>query len=425
MKKQLFLIGFILAFIAEIIALIFFAVRTPDFTQDAVAVNEVVQSVTQDFNSIQEHKNQTALDYIVLDNGGNILYATKGGLPQSVNAAIAHRDTILDITVDNAQVGKVIIYNDGAQILQSQKQTAIIVLSAAIAVQCVICALYALYMHRTIVKPFKKLKGFAERVAGGNLDIPLEMDKKNLFGAFTESFDIMRSELKKARIAEAKAQQSKKELVAKLSHDIKTPVASIKAVSEVGLAVAKYDKDKANYTQIIGKADQINSLVTNLFTATLEELQQLQVAPTNIESGRVKDMLENADYLHRAVIPDLPECLIYADGLRLQQVFDNIFANSYKYAKTEIKVTAHRAGDGLEITIEDFGGGVPQEELPVLKEKFKRGSNSKDTEGAGLGLYISDYFMKEMMGELQIANGTHGFKVTIVLTLSGKGLRNI
>ena len=284
MKRTAFWVGVILVFVAEIIALTVFALVPPDFSQDTVAVNEVVQTVTRDFDDIGAHKNSTTLDYVVCDGDGSVIYKTKQGLSESVNEAIAHRDTILDIAVDNAVVGKVIIYNDGAQTLQAQKRTAIIVLSVAIAVQCAILICYAVYMHAAIVKPFGKLKGFAERVAGGNLEIPLEMDRRNLFGAFTESFDIMRSELNKARIAEAQAQVSKKELVAKLSHDIKTPVASIKAVSEVGLAVAKSDKDRANYAQIIGKADQINTLVTNLFTATLEELQQLNVTPTNIES---------------------------------------------------------------------------------------------------------------------------------------------
>lgn len=420
MKKQAFLIGVLLVLVAEIIALIIFAVQTPDFSQDTVAVNEVVQSVTKDFNVLEEHKNTTALDYVVLDENGNLLYKTKSGLSESVNAAITHRDTILDITINDAVVGKVIIYNDGAQTLQSQKQTAIIVLSVAILISSGICIGYAVYMYVTMIRPFRKLKGFAERIAGGNLDIPLEMDKRNLFGAFTESFDIMRSELKKARIAKAQAQQSKKELVAKLSHDIKTPVASIKAVSEVGLAVATNEKEKSNYTHIIGKADQINTLVTNLFTATLEELQQLTVTPTNIDSKQVKILIKNADYMHRAAVPDMPECLVYADSLRLQQVFDNIFANSYKYAKTDIIVTAEKADNHIVISIEDYGGGVPTEELPILKEKFKRGSNAKNTEGAGLGLYISDYFMKEMQGELNIENGEHGLKVTVALALSGK-----
>ncbi|MDE7095093.1 MAG: HAMP domain-containing histidine kinase, partial [Anaeroplasmataceae bacterium] len=323
------------------------------------------------------------------------------------------------ITIDNTIVGKVIIYNDEVQTLQTYKKTAILLLSIAIAAQCAICIGYAVYLHLTMIRPFHKLKGFAERIAGGNLDIPLEMDKQNLFGAFTESFDIMRSELKKARIAEAQANASKKELVAKLSHDIKTPIASIKAISEVGLAVTGNGKDKANYMQVIGKADQINTLVTNLFSATLEELQQLTVTPTNIESKQVKILLENADYLHRATIPDIPECLVYADSLRLQQVFDNIFANSYKYAKTEITINTEKTDTQMSIIIEDFGGGVLQEELPTLKEKFKRGSNSANTEGTGLGLYISDYFMKEMHGKLNIENGTHGLKVIVCLCLSG------
>jgi len=420
MKKRIFLIGFILVLIAEIIALIIFAVQTPDFSQDTVAVNEVVQSVSADFGDFESHKNTTALDYVVLDGSGNILYKTKSGLSESVNAAIAHRDTVLDITSNERTVGKVIIFNDGALSLQTQKQTAITVLAVAIFINGALCIGYAVYLHRTMIKPFSKLKGFAERVAGGNLDIPLEMDRRNIFGAFTESFDIMRSELKKARIAEAQAQQSKKELVAKLSHDIKTPVASIKAVSEVGLAVTNTDKDKENYAQIIAKADQINTLVTNLFSATLEELQQLTVTPANIDSKRIKIMLENADYMHRAIIPDIPECLVYADGLRLQQVFDNLFANSYKYAKTEIAVTAEKDGDFINIAVEDFGGGVLKDELPTLKEKYKRGSNTQNIEGAGLGLYISDYFMKEMRGSLTIENGERGFKATVSLRLSGK-----
>ncbi len=124
--------------------------------------------------------------------------------------------------------------------------------------------------------------------------------------------------------------------------------------------------------------------------------------------------------MHRAAVPDMPECLVYADSLRLQQVFDNIFANSYKYAKTDIIVTAQKNPNTVDVVIEDYGGGVLPEELPVLKEKFKRGSNSVNTEGAGLGLYISDYFVREMGGEMKAENGERGLKVTVTLALSGK-----
>ncbi len=344
---------------------------------------------------------------------------------------------------------------------------------ALMLVQWSVCIGYGIYLDRIVVRPFRRLKDFARRVAGGNLDIPLAMDRGNLFGAFTESFDIMRDELKKARLAEAKANAEKKELVAKLSHDIRTPVASIKAASEVGAALAENDRIKGNYGQIIRKADQIDTLVNNLFTAALEELEQLTVAPVDMESRELAEMLESADYFGWAKIPPIPECLLYGDRLRLQQVFDNIFANAYKYGRGafrggntldgnaaiqesgadrgscqrgaglrgepcaeperasggdsgkasslegKIYVTMRRENRFLAVCIEDCGGGVDPEELPLLKEKFRRGSNAGNKEGAGLGLYISDYFLREMGGELLVENGEKGLRVTVAVRLSG------
>lgn len=419
MKKRTFLISLLILFAAEIAALILFSAQDTDNLQDAVAINEVVQSVQGDWNTLGEHKNQTNLDYVVLDTDENILFKTKSGLSETIGTAIIHRDTILDVEADGLVIGKIIVYNDGAKTLQRQKQTAVIFFAAAMLLQWGIYAGYSVYLNRTVIKPFNKLKGFAERIADGNLDIPLEMDRQNLFGPFTESFDIMRSELKKARIAEAKANASKKELIAKLSHDIKTPIASIKAASEVGAALADNERIRDNYSQIVRKADQINTLITNLFTATLEELKQLSVTPADIESKELKTLLENSDYLHYAVIPAVPDCLLFADKLRLQQVFDNIFANSYKYTNTKIDVAVRRDGNYLAVSMEDYGRGVSMEELPLLKEKFKRGSNAEGIEGAGLGLYISDYFMKEMHGELVVENGQNGLKVTVSVPLSG------
>lgn len=419
MKKKWFLMGTIAVLFLEIIAVLVFAAAEPEYTQNAVAVNEAVQSVQADWEDLERHKGVSGLAYVVIDPEEKVLFRTGTGLSESVNEAVIHRDTILDICVGNEAVGKVIIWNDGAEVLREKKLRTAAVFSAAILLQCCICAGYMVYLHRTVTRPFHRLKDFAERVAGGNLDVPLEMDRQNIFGVFTESFDIMRSELKKARIAEAQANAGKKELVAKLSHDIKTPVASIRAVAEVGLALSGTQKQKENYQGIIGKTDQINALVTNLFTATLEELSRLSVAPADMDSRELKGMLENADYFHRAYIPDFSGCLVCADKLRLQQVFDNIFANSYKYADTEISVSFEKDIRFLRIFVEDRGGGVREEELPLLKEKYKRGSNTEKVEGAGLGLYISDYFMKEMQGALALENGQQGLKVTIAVPLSG------
>ncbi len=419
MKTRTFSSVLLLLSILEIAALFFFALQETDNSQDAVLINECLHCVQDDWTHMQNHQNKTSLDYVALDAKGAVLFRTKPDLSESVHEAILHRDTILDVQSDGSAAGKLIINNDSPKVIRTQKQRVIFFLCSMVLLQCMVCLGHALYLNHTIVRPFHALEGFAKRVAGGNLDIPLEMDRENLFGAFTESFDIMRSELKKAKIAEAKANACKNDLVARLSHDIKTPVASIKAASEVGAALADSEKTKNNYLQIIRKADQINTLITDLFAAALEELEELSVIPEDFKSEELKKILENSNYPGLAEIPRIPGCILYADRLRLQQVFDNLFANSYKYAGTKIDLSLLLESSFLVVSIEDYGGGAAPEDLPHLKEKFRRGSRTEAVEGAGLGLYISDYLMREMHGELALENGKNGLKAMVKIPLSG------
>ena len=114
----------------------------------------------------------------------------------------------------------------------------------------------------------------------------------------------------------------------------------------------------------------------------------------------------------------MPSCNVYIDKLRLQQVFDNIFMNSYKYANTAVSVNAEITGDYLVIRVADEGPGVKEEELPLLKEKFRRGSNANDKDGAGLGLYLTEYFMEKMDGKLDLKNLEKGFEASVYIRMA-------
>ena len=276
---------------------------------------------------------------------------------------------------------------------------------------------FYLYCDRRILSPFRKLQGFAGRVAAGDLEASLEMDRHNLFGAFTESFDLMREELHEARENERRANQSKKELVASLSHDIKTPVASIKAVTELMLVKAEDEKEIERLRTIAAKAEQINALITNMFHATLEELQALPVSPAEVQNIQLPDLIREADYKGRIRPFSIPNCIVSADLLRLQQVFDNLISNAYKYADTEMELTAAFEGQYLVISLKDFGSGVPEEELPLLMHKFYRGKQAEQSSGYGLGLFISAYFMEQMTGNLSYENQPDGFVARISLPL--------
>ena len=275
-----------------------------------------------------------------------------------------------------------------------------------------------LYCERRVLAPFRKLRRFARDVAAGNLDIPLQMDRHGSFGAFTESFDLMREELRTARENERVADRSKKELVASLSHDIKTPISSIKAAAELMAITAKSDKEKSQLAAINDKAEQINTLITDMFHATLEELQALTVNNTEVPSTALPQLIQSADYKNKAAPFTIPDCIILADTVRLQQIFDNIIGNSYKYADTAIKIHSFFDGDRLAVEIADFGAGVPEDELPLILNKFYRGKNTESKSGYGLGLYISKYLLEQMSGDLQCENLANGFAVKIILKLA-------
>ncbi len=407
---------YLLVSMIEIICLVILFDKGSALNTDSVTVNEILWEVKNDWNSLNVHENNTNQQYSVIDNQGNVLYQSEAGISTSINEAIKRQDTILDIEINDEIQGKLIVSNQLNQQYSRQLQNVALVVLIMIIIQSIMAIIYFIYLQRTIILPFIQMREFAQRVAYGNLDIPLTMDRKNAFGAFSEAFDIMRTEIKQARIAEAKANESKKELIAKLSHDIKTPLASIKAVAEVGAALTD-DKNNTNYQQIIQKSDQIDTLVSDLFTASLEELQQLSVSVTKVSSTEIGPLLENADYQHVSQITEIPSCSINADVLRLQQVFDNIFVNSYKYAGTKIDVTATLSDKYLIIAIEDYGLGVNEKELAHLKDKYVRGSGTDKIEGAGLGLYIADYLMKMMKGALVIENGKNGFLVKVYLLI--------
>ena len=102
MRKTLFIIVMLLSFGAELAALCVFGMRDMDLLQDAVAVNEVAQSMRRDRDGLENHRNETDLDYVVVDGEGAVLFKTREGLSESVNEAVIHRDTILDLEPGDA-----------------------------------------------------------------------------------------------------------------------------------------------------------------------------------------------------------------------------------------------------------------------------------------------------------------------------------
>ncbi|MGM1048881.1 MAG: HAMP domain-containing sensor histidine kinase [Bacillota bacterium] len=416
--KWIFLL-ILIVFIAGVSFSVLVLVTKENTDVNIVAVNKVLKTVESHWGHIGQG-DYSALEeqFAVLDNSGNVLYQTAGGLSTTINDAIKNRDTITDIMVNGTPEGKLIIYNDYKEMIQQIKKQLVIVIFMTFTTLAVLFTLCILFINYTVFKPFQKLQSFALNVARGNLDIPLEMDKNNTFGAFTESFDIMREELAAARNSEYAANRSKKELVASLSHDIKTPVASIKAVTELMLLRAADEKVIKQLNMVYSKAEQINLLVTDMFHATLEELKELKVTVREEYSNVLNGMIANVNYDDQISCEPIPDCIFLTDVMRLQQVIDNILSNSYKYAGTNVTITSRINSTYLEMDINDYGNGISGDELPLLFNKFYRGNNIGGQSGSGLGLYISKYLMQNMQGDIACYNREDGFTVTLKIKLA-------
>jgi signal transduction histidine kinase len=423
MKLKTYIIILLLIFFFGIISTFYISSIPVDNELDTVTVNDIVSDIKSGWKLIGNSDYPLpgltyGIDYAVLDRKGALLAATRRGLSENENSAVRHRDTIITLMdAEGTILGKVLFYNDSNKHWEKFRCTLLTTFLLMSTLVIITSSIMLFLLHQKILKPFQTLKNFALNVAGGKLDIPLPMDKDNVFGAFSESFDLMRTQLATAQENERKANISKKELVASLSHDIKTPVASIKAISELMYLNASDSKAKLQLDTINAKADQINLLITNMFHATLEELKELKVTPAELFSHAIADMIHNADYRHLTETGTIPDCLIMADSLRLAQVFDNLISNSYKYADTRIHISFSLT-DCFIIRIADYGPGVLPEELPLLKQKYYRGKNAINQQGSGIGLYISQYFMEKMQGSLQCRNTDSGFMIQLTLPLA-------
>lgn len=347
--------------------------------------------------------------------GCSLIFVDSRDYEEQLWRAIGESSMVIDLFDEENMLAGKIIFSEQEAAYGRDRQKLWITVSVICGIMIVAGYVLLLYVRNSIVKPFDKLQRFAKEVAKGNLDFKLPMTKDNYFGAFTESFDILREELKKAREQEYLANQSKKELVAELSHDIKTPLATIKANCEL-IGVTSRDENVLKRIEVIdGKTTTIEQLVDNLFHATLEELAVLKVEPVEESTEEISVMIDNmSSYGEIVVKNEIPGCLVWMDRLRFNQVIDNILYNSYKYAGTVVNISYEEKQDGIIIKIADSGEGVAEEELPLITEKFYRGKNSTGKQGSGLGLFLAKSFMTEMRGDMNCYN-SDGFVVELFL----------
>ncbi len=280
------------------------------------------------------------------------------------------------------------------------------------------------YVWFAVLRPFKKLEKYAESIAAGKFDAALEYERANYFGKFTWAFDSMRREIVSARACEKEAIENNKTVIATLSHDIKTPVASIRAYAE-GLEAGldgTPEKRRRYLNVIMNKCDEVSRLTDDMFLHSLSDLDKLKM---NKETLEFCEFAENIiaeigeEYGDVRFSKPMFSANVCADRNRLTQIFGNVITNARKYAKTDIDVAITRDTESVSIHFRDYGGGIPDADMPFIFGKFYRGKNCGGEQGSGLGLFIVRYVAEQHGGSAALKNCAVGLEVTISLPLCG------
>lgn len=277
-----------------------------------------------------------------------------------------------------------------------------------------------IYIYFKILRPFEKMKGYAQDLARGNFDTKLDYERSNYFGEFTWAFDSMRKEIITSRASEKAAIENNKTVIATLSHDIKTPIASIKAYSEALEANLDntIEKRKKYIDVIINKCDEVSKLTNDLFIHSLSDLDKLKINKEEIEiteliNNTITELSINSNINYNK--PDF-KAYVNIDKNRFVQIIENLVNNSNKYAKTKIDINVNLCDDLLELSIKDYGPGINDEDMPFIFDKFYRGKNSNNEQGSGLGLYIVKYIIDSFNGSILLHNN-NGLEVIIKIPL--------
>lgn len=396
-----------------------------------VILNEITKSAELYWDDyVKNVHTDYACDYVILDNASNVKAKNcdEKYIPNkiSVETAIKNRFPYAYVLKNGKCVGSVILLDNGIKELNGMRNRLLLLNCGGGFLIILFAALIGMYVNKSIYKPFKRMEEFATKVAEGDLNAPLIMDRQNLFGPFTESFDIMREELIKSREREVALQKKERELVASLSHDLKTPITGIKVTTE--LLQAKFATLEApassDYTDklqtIMKKADQIDLLVSDLFSSTLDDLGEIKISLSDEQSDVLNDVVARYDDRKLVRCAEVPKVIVNIDLRRMGQVIGNIISNSYKYANTVIDVDYKIVDDYLSMCIRDYGPGVNADELALITNKFYRGKITIESkqDGSGLGLYISKMLMTKMNGELIPSSDGNGLTITLLIPLS-------
>ncbi|GEM_PF-1046699 len=276
-----------------------------------------------------------------------------------------------------------------------------------------------LIMVRLLLRRLRALEDLAGRVSEGDLDARVPNPGRDEIGRLGERLNRMTEKLKEARRHLEESDRQRRQLFADISHELATPLTSIRGYTETLLEpkVPVSDQERVTFlANILEESERMDLLIDDLL-----DLTRLEAGATNLETtvldwtelcrntmDRFRPRFEQAGLKIHWTGPADPVRVV-ADGRRLEQVLDNLLVNALRYVPSGGTVTlsldpAPDPPDRARLTVSDDGPGFPEEDLPHIFDRFYRASAARAATGSGLGLAIVKEIVDQHEGEVRAEN---------------------
>ena len=321
----------------------------------------------------------------------------------------------IDFRYDDGAKGSAFIVSDVSNVIPEVGQLFWKVMIGIVLILILTSAIMIVWIYSAVMGPIGKMQTAAQNIKEGNLDFELEPKTDDELGKLCQSLEEMRKRLKDSAEEKLKYDKESKELISNISHDLKTPVTTIKGYAEGiidGVADTPEKIDKYVRT-IYNKATEMNTLINELtlyskidtnkipynfniisvnayFDDCADDLS-VELAAQNVEFGYF-------NYVERDI-------RVIADPEQIKRVIHNIVNNSLKYMdkpKGMINLRVKDVGDFIQVELEDNGKGIAAKDLPNIFDRFYRtdASRNSSTGGSGIGLSVVKKIIEEHGGKI-------------------------
>lgn len=296
---------------------------------------------------------------------------------------------------------------------------------------------FSLYGAGPLARRIEELRRGTARLAAGDLDTEVPADGHDELAMLAGDFNRMARELREAAAREREMDKARRDLVAAVSHDLRTPLASARALIEaVADGVTGDAEMEARYlASARGEIEKLGRLVDDLFELSRIDAGMLRL---ELEEASLRDLISDtlSSFKPRAedkgvsIIGEVSDGVdpVLASPPRLQRVLDNLLGNALRHTPPggEIHLRVE-PGDGVaRVEVSDTGEGIAREDLPYVFDRSFRGERSRasggDDSGAGLGLAIARGLIEAHGGEIGVeSHPGHGsrFRFTLLRAPTG------